>query len=420
MSGLDRLLDTRPLRTSTDFRRLWWTGAVVSLGAQFTVVAVLLQMWELTGSAVAVGMVGLVQALAMILSGLIGGTLADAVDRRTLVLVANSLQLSAVVLLALHGLAGAASQWVLLALVGLNAAGSGFGAPARRTFVPRLLPTGQVRAGVALLNLNFQAAMLLGPALAGLLVAAWEVGACYLLDAVGFTAALYGVARLPSMRPDGQATRPGPRAIWHGWRFIAAGPVLRGALLTDALATLLAMPIGLFPLINEQRFGGDPRTLGLLFTALAVGGIAAGAASGVLTRAPRPGVVLLAAAAVWGLALAGFGLAAEPWQALCCLAVAGAADTTSVITRAAIVQLATPDSHRGRVSAVEHIIGAGGPELGNFRAGLVAETTTAAIAACAGGLLCAVSIAWLALTNPGLRRFGEDQVVDSQGPPRPA
>ncbi|RKT88015.1 Predicted arabinose efflux permease, MFS family [Saccharopolyspora antimicrobica] len=413
MSGLDRILDTRPLRTSTDFRRLWWTGAIVSMGGQFTVVAVLFQMWQLTGSAVAVGAVGLSQALSMVITGLIGGTLADAVDRRTLALVANALQLSAVVLLALHGLAGTGSQWVLLALVALNAAGGGLGAPARRTFVPRLLPTDLVRAGVALLNLNFQVAMLLGPALAGVLVAQWGVSACYLLDAAAFTAVLYGVARLPSMRPDGQTGRPGARAIWHGWRFIAASPVLRGALLTDALATLMAMPIGLFPLINEERFGGDPRTLGLLFTALAVGGITAGAASGALTRAARPGTVLLAAAAVWGLALAGLGLASAPWQALCCLAVAGAADTTSVITRAAIVQLATPDSHRGRVSGVEHIVGAGGPELGNFRAGLVAEATTAAIAACAGGLLCVAGIAWLALTNPQLRRFDTPQPQQS-------
>ncbi|KAA5834256.1 MFS transporter [Saccharopolyspora hirsuta] len=402
-----RLLDTRPLRASPAFRRLWWAGVISALGGQFTVVAVLFQMWQLTASPVAVGAVGLVQALSMTAVGLIGGTLADALDRRTLVLTATAVQLSAVVLLAVHGLTDLRSQWVLLGLVALNAAGSGLGAPARRTFVPRLLPTDLVRAGVALVNLSFQVAMLLGPALAGLLVARWGVSACYLLDAVAFTAVLHGVARLPSMRPDGQATRPGPRAIWHGWRFIAATPVLRGALLTDVLATVLAMPVGLFPLINDQRFGGDPRTLGLLFTAVAVGGITAGAASGTITRASTPGVVMLAAAAVWGLALAGFGLVPSPWAALACLAVAGAADTTSVITRAAIVQLATPDSHRGRVSAVEHIVGASGPELGNFRAGLIAEATTAAIAACAGGLLCAAGIAWVALRNPELRRFGE-------------
>ncbi|MER7013669.1 MFS transporter [Saccharopolyspora sp. NPDC000359] len=407
MNLLDRLVDTRPLRTSPAFRRLWWAGVVSALGGQFTVVAVLFQMWQLTASPVAVGAVGLVQALAMTGVGLIGGTLADALDRRTLVLTATTAQLAAVVLLALHGLTDLSSQWGLLALVALNAAGSGLGAPARRTFVPRLLPTALVRAGVALVNLSFQIALLLGPALAGVLLAQWGASACYLLDAAAFTTVLHGVARLPSMRPDGQPTRPGAQAIWRGWRFIATTPVLRGALLTDVMATVLAMPVGLFPLINEQRFGGDPRTLGLLFTAVAVGGITAGAASGTITRARKPGAVMLAAAAVWGLALATFGLATSPWAALACLAVAGAADTTSVITRAAIVQLATPDSHRGRVSAVEHIVGASGPDLGNFRAGLVAETTSAAVASCAGGLLCAAGIAWVALRNPELRRFDE-------------
>ncbi|MER5394476.1 MFS transporter [Saccharopolyspora sp. NPDC002686] len=405
MSVFDRLLDTRPLRTSPQFRRLWWGGAVSALGGQFTVVAVLFQMWQLTTSPLAVGAVGLVQAISMTTVGLAGGTLADAVDRRKLVLAATTMQLVSVAALAVHGLTGAESPWVLLGLVALHSAGSGLGAPARRTFVPRLLPTELVGAGVALGNLSFQIAMLLGPALAGVLVAQWGVSACYLLDALAFTAVLYAVLRLPSMRPDGQPSRPGLRAIWRGWRFIAASPVLRGALLTDVAATVLAMPVGLFPLINEQRFGGNPQTLGLFFTAIAIGGIAAGAASGTITRARRTGVVLLAAAGVWGLALIGFGLAPSPWLALGCLTIAGAADTTSVITRAAIVQLATPDSHRGRVSAVEHIVGASGPEVGNFRAGLAAQATTAAFAAVAGGLMCVVGIAALALTNSPLRRF---------------
>ncbi|MGW5641310.1 MFS transporter [Saccharopolyspora sp. NPDC003752] len=405
MSLADRLLDTRPLRTSAAFRRLWAGNALSALGGQLTVVAVLFQMWELTGSPLAVGAIGLVQSAAMVVFGLLGGALADAVDRRRLVLLTTVIQLLAAGLLAVHASSSVASMWGLLALTALQTAGGGLGAPARKTFVVRLLPAGQVGAGIALTNLAFQAAMLIGPAIAGVVVAQWGVGACYLLDALTFAAALYGVLRLPAMRPQGETARPGARAIWEGWRFITGKPLLHGALLSDVLATVTAMPMALFPLINAERFGGRPETLGLFFSAVAVGGLAAGAASGMVTRARRPGAVMLAAAGAWGLALAGFGLAQPLWLALTCLAAAGAADTTSVITRGAIVQLATPDSHRGRVSAVDHIVGVSGPDLGNFRGGLVADATSAAFAAFSGGALCVVGIVVLALTNTSLRRF---------------
>ncbi|MEV0697888.1 MFS transporter [Saccharopolyspora sp. NPDC050389] len=405
MSLADRLLDVRPLRSSAAFRRLWCGNALSALGGQLTVVAVLYQMWKLTSSPVAVGAIGLAQAAPMILFGLLGGSLADALDRRLLVLLTTIVQLVSVGLLAVQAVVGATSMWGLLGLAALHATGSGLGAPARRTFVVRLLPADQVSAGIALTNLTFQAAMLLGPAVAGVLLARWGAGACYLLDALTFAAALYSVLRLPAMRPLGDTTRPGARAIWEGWRFIAGRPVLRGALLSDLLATVTAMPLALFPLINSERFGGRPETLGLFMSAIAVGGIAAGAASGMVTRARRPGAVMLAAAGVWGLGLTGFGLAQPLWLALGCLAMAGAADTISVITRGAIVQLATPDSHRGRVSAVDHIIGVSGPDIGNFRGGLVAAATSAAFAAISGGLLCVACVIGLALTSTPLRRL---------------
>jgi MFS family permease len=164
------------------------------------------------------------------------------------------------------------------------------------------------------------------------------------------------------------------------------------------------MPIALFPVVNAERFGGNPQTLGLFLSAIAVGGITAGLASGAVTRAGRPGLVMLVAASVWGVALAAFGWAPTAWLALGFLAVAGAADTISVISRGALVQLATPDAYRGRVSAVENIVGMAGPYLGNFRAGLVAGVTTAGFSAISGGLLCVLGVAVVAATVPALRR----------------
>lgn len=417
----DGMVDLRPLRTSPAFRRLWLGTSASALGGQFAVVAVLAQVWDLTGSSVAVGAIGLAQAVPMVVCGLIGGVLADTVDRRRLVLLTTTGQVLAAGLLAAQALAGLASLPVVLALVAVQAACGGLGAPARRTFVVRLLSEHQVGAGLALSNLSFQAAMLVGPSIAGVVTALWGVAGCYLLDALTFVIALYAVLRLPPMSPmqvspaqvsqvsptqqAGIGMRPGVRAVREGWRFIAGTRVVSGAFLTDVLATVMAMPIALFPAINEERFGGRPETLGLFLSAIAVGGIVVGAASGTVTRARRPGRVMLVAAGAWGAGLTGFGFAHSLWLTLGCLAVAGAADTVSVISRGSIVQLATPDSHRGRVSAVEHIVGVSGPDVGNFRAGVLAGLTSPSFAAVSGGMICVFGIVAVALRNESLRRF---------------
>lgn len=405
MSLADRLLDIRPLRDNPRFRRLWLGTTASLLGQQFAVVAILYQVWELTGSPVWVGAVGVAQAVPMVAGSLLGGTLADAFDRRRLVLGATLGAMVVAGLLAGQASASLDSIAVVLALVAAQAACSAIGAPARRTFVPRLLPSEQVAAGIALNSVSFQASMLVGPALGGVLIAEVGVTACYLVTAIGAAASFYGVLGLPSMRPMGESGRPGVAAIVDGWRCIRRRAVLSGAFLTDLAATLLAMPIALFPMVNDERFGGDPRTLGLLLSAVAVGGVAAGVASGSATRFPRPGRLMIAAAIVWGVALAGFGLASSLWLALGLLAVAGAADTIAVIARGTIVMLATPDSHRGRVGAVDHVIGAAGPHLGNARAGLVAGLTSSSFALVTGGLLCVAGVIAIAMRSPALRSF---------------
>lgn len=418
MTAIDSLLDVQPLRQAPAFRRLWLGNTLSGLGGQLALVAVLYQVWTLTHSTVAVGAVGLAQAVPMVIFGLVGGSLADAVDRRKLVLVTTTGQVAAAGLLTAQAFAGADSLALLLGLVAVHATCGGLGAPARRTFAPRLLPDNLVSAGLALNHLSFQASMLIGPAIAGVVIGAWGVGACYLLDSATFLAALYGVLRLPSLRPLGTPDRPGPRAIWASWRFIGSRPVLRGAFVTDLLATVLAMPVALFPAVNAERYGGNPETLGLFLSAVAVGGILAGAMSGLATRSPRPARAMLIAATLWGVGIAGFGLAQQLWLALGCLAIAGAADTISVISRGSIVALATPDARRGRVSAVEHIIGVAGPDVGNFRGGVVAGATSASFALVSGGLLCVVGVAAVAAFNRPLRRFTVDR-SESEPEPEP-
>ncbi|MEV0935342.1 MFS transporter [Streptomyces phaeochromogenes] len=406
MSRQVRFLDTRPLRSSRPFRDLWIGSSAAQLGGQIATVAVLAQVWDLTGSPVGTGAIGLATGLPMVLFGLLGGTLADSVDRRAVVRVTAVGQLLAAAGLLAQALADNRSVPLLLALVAMGTACGALGAPARRTFPVRLLPSDQVAAGLALTNVSFQAAMLAGPALAGLIIARWGFPAAYAAQAVTVAVSMLAVIRLPAMKPEGVGASGGRRRPERGgWGIILRRPTLWGSMATDLSATLLAMPIALFPLVNEVRFDGNPQTLGLFLSAVAVGGITAGLLSGTVTRWRRGGLVQLTAAGVWGVALAGFGLAAPLWLALGCLAVAGAADTVSVVTRSALVQLETPDAYRGRVSSVEHVIGVAGPELGNFRGGLLASATSASFSLVAGGLSAILAIAAVAATNAPLRAY---------------
>ncbi|WP_405825325.1 MFS transporter [Streptomyces sp. NBC_00838] len=401
-----RFLDTRPLRDSRPFRDLWIGTLASQLGAQTATVAVLAQVWDLTGSPVGTGAIGLATGLPMVLFGLLGGTLADTVDRIALVRVSTAGQLLAAGALFAQALADNRDVLLLLALVALQSACGALGAPARRTLPVRLLPADQVAAGLALTNVSFQAAMLAGPAMAGLVIARWGFPAAYAVQGVTVAVSMLTVIRLPAMKPGRtDASGTGRRPQRGGWRIVLRRPTLWGTMATDLSATLLAMPVALFPLVNENRFGGDPQTLGLFLSAVAVGGIAAGLLSGTVTRLPRAGLVQLTAAGVWGLALAVFGLAGPLWLALGALAVAGAADSVSVVTRNALVQLETPDAYRGRVSSVEHVIGVAGPELGNLRGGLVASATSASFSLVAGGLSAVLTIAVVAATNPSLRAY---------------
>ncbi|MER5636624.1 MFS transporter [Kitasatospora sp. NPDC002227] len=397
------LIDLEPLRTSPPFRRLWIGRSLSGFGSQLAFVAVLFQIWQATGSTVWTGAAGLVQALPLVLLGLFAGALADRVDRRRCYLLATGGQAVFALLLAWQGLFAPLPPAGVLGLLAGQACCAALSAPAARTFAAQLLPARQLAAGLALQGVAFQGALLLGPALGGLLLARWGVGTCYLLDAVSFLAAALGAYGLPKSAAGERTARPGLGGLVDGLAFLARTPVVRGALLTDLAATVLAMPVSVFPEVNSERFGGSPRTLGLFLTALAVGGVAASLLSGVFTRLPRPGVVMFAGSAGWGAALLLFGLATNSLAALGFLALAGVADTVAVVARGTVVQSHTPAEYLGRVGAVEQMAGQAGPDLGNLRAGLVAGAGSAQTALVSGGLLCLLAVAALAAGGPELR-----------------
>ncbi|GAA0913243.1 MFS transporter [Nonomuraea longicatena] len=396
-------IDLRPLRSGRAFRSVWLGSTLAAVGRQITNVAVLLQVWELTRSPVWTGAIGLATALPLLVFGPLGGALADALDRRRLILLTVAGQSAGAAGLAVQAIAGNRSVMVLLGLLAVYSTCSALGSAAWRTLPARLLPGEQVTAGIALHTTSFQAAMLTGPALAGFVITWSGAQGAYLVQAVACGLSLSLALALPRLPVTGARAGRGPAP--GGWSVILRRPALSGSLLTDLAATVLAMPVALFPLVNEIRFGGDPRTLGLFLSAIAVGGLAAGLLSGTVTRLPRSGLVQLLAATVWGLALAGFGLAGPLWAALACLTVAGAADSVSVITRGALVQLETPDEYRGRVSSVEHVIGVAGPEAGNFRGGLLAALIPAPSALVVGGLTAAAAVAAIGLLNRPLRAY---------------
>jgi len=401
------LADVRPLRESPDYRRLCIGAGAQGFGRQVASVAALYQVWELTGSPVWVGAVGLVHAVPMVAMTLVGGVLADLTDRRRLVVWTTSSAWVASVGLVLQALLDAGSLALLFAILVVQTTATSLGAPARRTLIPRLLPTARVPAGIALMHLSFQASMLLGPAVAGVAIAEGGLTSAYLIEALAFAVSLYGVARLPQMRPERTADAPtsGLRLVREGIGFVARTRVVAGSFWTDLSATVLAMPMALFPAINEERFGGDPRTLGLFLSAVAVGGLVAGLLSGWVVRQQRLGLVQLWAAGVWCAALAGVGVVGSLAVLLTLLAVAGAADTVSVVSRASMIQIATPDAMRGRVSSVEQVVGVAGPEVGNFRAGVMGSAFTPAVAMTGGGLLALAGVVAVALVNQPLRRF---------------
>jgi MFS family permease len=383
--------------------------------------AVPLQVYDITRSPLAVGAIGIAQMVPTITVGLLGGSLADAVDRRRLVLAVSGCSAAASAALAAQAFAGLRLVWLLYALVAVQSALSAINAPARQTFIPGLLSAAQMPAGLALNRLSFQIMLTAGPALAGLITAAPHLGlrACYLVDAVSFAGSMYGVARLPALPSRAATTRPGPRAVAEGVRFIRRNHVLAGAFLADLNATVFALPVALFPAINAERFGGNPQTLGLFMTAIGIGGLVSAALSGPVGHITRQGRAMLCSVAIWGAAFAGFAVARSLWLTLTLLAIAGAADTFTVVFRGTIMQATTPDELRGRVTAADYVVGSGGGQIGNLEAGALGSLTTPTISALSGGLATIAGAVVIGLALPAFARYRSGTLDSSQDGPDP-
>lgn len=404
MTGLRRFfLDIAPLRKDRDYRWLWSGQVVSGMGNQITRVALPFQVYVLTGSTLAIGALAFFQLIPILLFALGAGSLADAVDRRRLLLVtqvglaACSL---ALVLLALDG------HPPLPALFAVAFVVAGLGAvdqPTRASSIPRLVAPERLPAAIALNQLNFQTASIVGPAAGGLLIATVGIAGAYAVDVVTFLASLTALLWIRPLPPLSDAVRPGLAAIAEGLRFARQRRAILGSLVIDLDAMIFGMPTSLFPVLALDVFKTGPAGFGLLAAAPAVGAFLGALLSGWVSSVARTGRAIVAAVVGWGLAITAFGLVTFSFPlALLCLALAGAADVFSAVFRSTLVQLETPDALRGRIMSIHGLVVTSGPRLGDMEAAGVAALVGPQAAVVSGGILCLLGVIVVARRFPEL------------------
>jgi len=391
------LTDIRPLQSSADYRRLWAGNTISQLGQQMTAVTIAIQVWALTHSTFAVGLVGLFALGPLIVFGLYGGAVADAVDRRKVALVASGGLWLLSLALVVQAAAGLGSTTVLYVIVAAQSGCFAVNNPTRAAIVPRLISADLLPAANALNSASFNLGFTLGPLLGAFAISTGGYTFAYGIDAITFTAALYALYRLPPIPPQpsegAPVGRPGLRSVVEGLAFLKNAPNVRMTFIVDLFAMVLAQPRALFPAVAGGFFGGGVRTIGLLQAAPAIGSLLAFLFSGWVGKVRRQGVAIAVSVVVYGAAVLAFGFARALWLGVALLAMSGAADMISSAYRSTILQVAAPDNLRGRLQGVFTVVVAGGPRLGDFVAGSAAALTTPTLALAAGGAACMVGVA---------------------------
>jgi MFS family permease len=395
-------VDVRPLRTSRDFRLLWSGYAISFLGSQLSYVAVPYQVFRMTHSSWKVGLIGVSILVPLLITSFLGGALADAFDRRMLFAISEAALTLVALGFAINALLPHPHLWVLYVLSATTGAIDGIGRPSHSSLVPRIVTIEEIPAASALLALIQSVGLILGPALAGVLIATIGLTGTYLVDAVTFSASLAALALMRASPPPEDADRPSLRSVVDGLRFLRTQPVIQGTYIVDFVAMVFGMPSALFPALAAGRFGGRPQVLGLLYAAPFAGTLVVTATSGWTSHIRRQGRAVVAGALGWGIAITAFGFAHHLGLALFFLALAGGADMVSGLFRMNIWNTAIPDSLRGRLAGLELANVNSGPLLGDFEAGALASLRGVGFSIVSGGLAC---IAGVLLTAALLPRF---------------
>ena len=410
------LADLTPLRVSRDYRLLFAGNSVSYLGRQLTVVAVPFQVFTITDSSLAVGMVGLATVVPLVTLSLAGGAIADAVDRRKLLLVTQLLSALTSAGLALNASSSSPRLWPIYVLAALSAGLAGVDLPARNAMIPNLVGRELYPSAAALGQIQFQIGQVAGPALAGLIISQISLAAAYWIDVASFAAAVAGILLIAPQPPEGGGTRASLASIGEGLRYLKGRRLLVSTFVIDINAMVFGMPRALFPALGTGFFGGGAATVGLLYAAPGAGALVGALFTGWVGRVRRQGRAVIIAVLVWGAAIAAFGLV--PWLplGLFLLAVAGAADVVSAVFRNTILQLSVPDGLRGRLSSVHIAVVTGGPQLGDAEAGAVAALTSPRFSVVSGGVACMLGVLALLRIAPELARYdAEAQTRRSDG-----
>jgi MFS family permease len=400
------VVDITPLRQSRDYRLIWLSQLATGGGRQIVVVAVPYQVYLLTHSSLAVGLLGLFQAVPIIVAGLYGGALADRFDRRRLQLIAKGVVALTSLALAFGAIGLRAPVWFVFLVVALAAAASTVDQSARAATVPRLVSRALLPSALSLGQVLFQTSAIVGPALAGLILARAGVSWAYLADVACFVPGVLLVSRIAPQPPlADHGVVLDWRAPAEALRHVRRSRILLGIFSADLIAMIFGMPTAVFPALALSVFRIGAGGLGLLYAAPAAGALLGSLFSGWVRSVRRQGFAVCVAIAVWGVAIAGFGLAGRAlWIGLPLLALAGAADLVSAVFRSTILQLSIPDHLRGRMSAFQLMVVTTGPRLGDLEAGAVAAIVNPVFSVVSGGVACVVGIALLAFALPELRR----------------
>jgi MFS family permease len=399
-------IDFSPLKRYPDFRRLWLSGLISYFGSMFTYVALPFQVKELTGSYLAVGLIGLVEIIPLVIFGLYGGVLADHMDRKRMIWMTEFAALFLSTILLINSLLPSPKLAVIYIVAALFSAVDGLQRPSADAILPRLVEHKDLPAASALMSLRWQIGMITGPALAGVLISIAGVSAGFILDILTYFLALFILVRVKNVPPMKESEKPSFSSLVAGVKYAASRKDLMGTYLVDLAAMFFAMPTALFPFWAEQA--GAPWALGLFYAAGTIGSILVTVTSGWVKSYTKHGRAIFLAALGWGVAITLAGVTNNLFLILLFLILAGASDMVSALFRSTLWNQSIPDEFRGRLAGVELISYSVGPLGGQTRAGFTAERTSLRTSVVSGGLLCIGFVTLFTALLPDFRKYDSE------------
>lgn len=398
-----------------DYRLIWSAEFISTTGTQMQRVAIAWQVYDLTGDALKLGLLGLARFVPIVIFGMLGGVLADQRDRRKILFVSQAALMMTSLILAAASLVGDVSTLLIYGVTLVAGAFSAMGQPARQSLIPNLVPREELAGAMSMNVLSMQVATVAGPALGGILIAAVGADLVYLIDAMTFVVVIVAIAMMRIRPAAGGVTSRTFESIKEGFAFLRQSPILLGVMSVDFIATFFGAVTTLMPIFAEEILGAGPRGMGLLLAAPAVGAFLGGAVMSVRPVPDRPGFGVLVAIIAYGFAIAGFGLSTTFALSLLFLAISGASDAVSMALRSTVRNLITPDNLRGRISATHSMFAMGGPQLGELRAGASASVIGAGPAVAIGGFLTVLSSVLVSMLVPGIRTYRVSAQGDDEG-----